>query len=196
MKKNSNRPKKGSIIRVEPIRAPKDIATIKQLLSHNPRNYALFVIGVNTNLRASDLLSIKVKDVKYLQAMGKLTLREKKTGKVKDLHLNTLCVDAIQKLLASHDYQDDNYLFRSYRAPVLTVSSLSRLVKGWCGRVNMPGNYGSHTLRKTWAYQQYTNYGMSLPTLMKCLNHSSQKETLIYLCITDVEIKNVYANEI
>ena len=37
--KNINHPKKGSIIKVEPIKNPKDIETVKKLLYNNPRNY-------------------------------------------------------------------------------------------------------------------------------------------------------------
>ena len=53
---NFNQPEKGSQIKVEPIRKKRDIQSIKKMLSDNPRNQALFTIGINTNLRASDLL--------------------------------------------------------------------------------------------------------------------------------------------
>jgi hypothetical protein len=32
---------------------------IKKILRDDPRNYAMFVVGINTNLRAADLLSLK-----------------------------------------------------------------------------------------------------------------------------------------
>lgn len=35
-----------------------------------------------------------------------------------------------------------------------------------------------------------------LPTLMECFNHSTQKQTLAYLCVQPEEIKNVYENEL
>ena len=62
--RNQNRPKKGSQIKVDPIKKRKDIESIKKLLADNPRNSALFTIGINTNLRASDLLRIKVGQVR------------------------------------------------------------------------------------------------------------------------------------
>ena len=64
---NYNRPKKGSQIKVEPIKKKRDIESIKKMLSDNPRNQALFTIGINTNLRASDLLSIKAGQVRELK---------------------------------------------------------------------------------------------------------------------------------
>ena len=61
---NFNHPEKGSQIKVEPIRKKRDIQSIKKMLSDSPRNQALFTMGINTNLRASDLLGIKADQVK------------------------------------------------------------------------------------------------------------------------------------
>jgi len=58
--RNPNHPKPGSSIKVDPIRNKRDIATIKKMLADRPRDPALFTLGINTNLRASDLLRIKV----------------------------------------------------------------------------------------------------------------------------------------
>lgn len=58
IKGNPNHPKKGSTIKVDPIRKLKDIKAIKKLLANKPRDLALFTIGINTNLRASDLLRL------------------------------------------------------------------------------------------------------------------------------------------
>ena len=50
---------------VEPIRSPAKILAIKKNLKmeNSPRNYLLFTIGVNSALRSSDLLGLKVSDV-------------------------------------------------------------------------------------------------------------------------------------
>jgi hypothetical protein len=65
---NPNHPKKGSSIKVEPIKKLKDIRSIKKLLADHPRNLCLFTIGINTNLRASDLFSLTVGQVRQLKA--------------------------------------------------------------------------------------------------------------------------------
>ena len=49
---------------VEPIRKLSDIEKIKKYLSTNPRDRLLFIFGINTGLRISDILKLKVKDVK------------------------------------------------------------------------------------------------------------------------------------
>jgi len=63
---NKNHPAKGSKIAVEPIKEIKNIKAIKKLLADKPRDFCLFTMGINTNLRASDLLSIIVEQVATL----------------------------------------------------------------------------------------------------------------------------------
>lgn len=193
--KNPNHPKKGSVIRVDPIRTMKDIKSIRKLLADQPRNFALFILGTNTNLRASDMLAIKAGQVRGLKPMDEIELRERKTGKLRRITLNKPVVEAITALLAEFPYHDDDSLFRGQRGP-LTVPSLTRLVKSWCAAINLQGNFGSHTLRKTWGYHQRVTFGRSLPELMVCFNHSTQKQTLDYLCIQPEEIRSIYANDI
>lgn len=190
---NTNHPEKGSTIKVEPIKEIKDIKSIKKYLTDNPRNLCLFVFGINTNLRASDLLRIKVGDVRNLKSGDEIEIKEKKTGKNRRVTLNKSVVEAVKGLLASQTYDDTDFLFKGKRG-VLKVPSVNRLVKEWCSVFNLKGNFGSHTLRKTFGYMQRTQLNTGIPELMTMFNHSSQKQTLDYLCIQQEEIKNAYMN--
>ena len=192
---NYNHPKRGSNVKVDPIKDKKHIQTIKKLLTDKPLDYALFVVGINTNLRASDLLSIKVHQVKDLKPNDEIVLNEKKTKKERRITLNTACISAIQGLLASKQHTDGDFLFTGQRG-VLTVPTVNQKVKSWCRTINMTGNFGSHTLRKTFGYHQRVTFGTDLPTLMEIFNHSTQKQTLSYLCVQPDEIRNVYENEL
>ena len=192
---NWNRPHQGDQIKVEPIRKKKDIDNIKKLLADSPRDSTLFTLGINTNLRASDLLRIRVGQVRDLKPGDSIELKEKKTGKFRMVTLNKACVQAVQRLLASRAYADEDLLFLGQRGP-LTVPSVVRLMKSWCRAINLRGNYGSHTLRKTFGYHQRVTFGTDIPRLMVCFNHSTQRQTLEYLCIQPEEIKDVYENEL
>ena len=66
------------------------------------------------------------------------------------------------------------------------------MVKTWCAEVGLRGNYGSHSLRKTWGYQQRVLKGKPIPLLMSAFGHATQSQTLDYLCIQDEEIENLY----
>ena len=191
---NFNRPKEGESIKVEPIRELKDIKAIKELLSDRPRDFCLFTLGINTNLRASDLLNLRAHQVVDLRPNDEIEIKEQKTSKLRRITLNKNCIDAIDRLLKSEKFKNGDFLFRSQRAPRLTVPSVTRLVKSWCAKINLKGNYGSHTLRKTWGYHQRVTSGTGLPELMTVFNHSSQKQTLDYLCVQPEEVKNIYKN--
>ncbi|HRI36575.1 MAG TPA: hypothetical protein PK765_05985 [bacterium] len=70
---------------VEPIRDIKKLAQIKNLLrgEGNVRDLLLFELGVNSALRCSDLLALRVRDVFAADGsvLDSFEVREKKTGK-------------------------------------------------------------------------------------------------------------------
>jgi len=195
---NPNHPKKGDIIAVDPIRGVKDIRAIKKILAEKPRDLALFVVGINTNLRASDLIRITVGQVRSLKPGDFFDLREKKTGKARPVVMNSDCTTAIGKCLADRaEATDDEPLFRSQRGgQAITPIALNGLVKSWCRMINLKGNFGAHTLRKTWGFHQRTAFNVDIPTLMTAFGHATQRQTLKYLGIGEQEVRNVFMNAI
>jgi integrase len=195
---NRNHPPQGSIIRVEPIRSRQAIAAIEALLESQARNRAIFCFGTNTNLRASDMLKLTVGEVLGLLPGNSLILREKKTKKMRRIVMNRKVVLALETWLDEHpDPRPEAPLFLSRgRGVPLTVSSLNNLVKTWCRRIGLRGNYGSHSLRKTFGYIHRVVHGTDIPTLMVMFNHSSQKQTLAYLGIEESEVRDAYMKEI
>lgn len=195
---SSNRPQKGSSIKVEPIRHKKDIQLIKKLLADNLRDSAIFTLGINTNLRAGDLLRITVGQVRHLRPGEHFSVRENKTGKPRDITINETVHKILQGLLNTlPSPEDEDFLFQSRKGKqALCVPYLNSLVKSWCKEINLKGNYGSHTLRKTFGYIHRTVFNTDIPTLMVMFNHSSQKQTLAYLGIQPSEIKDAYLREI
>ena len=55
------------------------------LKEKNERNYILFVMGINTGLRISDILKLKVGDVQG----SHISMREMKTGKQKRIQITS-----------------------------------------------------------------------------------------------------------
>jgi integrase len=202
--RNPNHPKLGDTIKVEPIRTVNAINRIRSDLASSPRNFALFVVGINTAYRASELLSIKVGQVRHLNPGDRLEIKQQKTKKYRAVTLNRSCVDAIQGLLEHLDRKalrmrnltwvdDESFLFAG-REPTepLKVSTLNNLVKEWCSRARVAGNFGSHSLRKTWGYMQRTKKDVSVALLMQAFGHATQQQTLAYLCIQEKEIESIY----
>ncbi len=159
--RNPNHPPKGSRIAVEPIRDDKAINAIKRLLHNRPRDLLLFTLGINNGLRASDLLQLTVEDVACLKVGETVPMVEGKTGKRNFLMMNKASHKAMRRYLEQEQPDHGEYLFCSRKGvnKALTVSTVNHMVKDWCAAINLPGNYGSHTLRKTFGYMQRTKYG-------------------------------------
>ena len=106
-------------------------------------------MGINTAFRANELLSIQVKQVEALKPGDIIEIKQSKTKKYRKVTINNAVFDVIQNLIARRKLDKDDYLFKGKRG-LLTVSSVSRMVKTWCKDVGLSGSYASHSLRKTW----------------------------------------------
>ena len=194
---NANHPKKGARITVEPIREIKNIKAIFKLTQGKPRDHLLFVMGINNGLRAGDLVKLKVKQVRYLKIGDTLTIKEGKTGKDNILVINKTVYKALQNYLDIVQPDDDAYLFASRKGDShIKSQAVSKMVKGWAKEINLRGNYGAHTLRKTWGYIQRTVHGVGFEIICKRYNHSSPAITMRYLGIQDKEVHSVLMNEV
>lgn len=196
---NPNHPRKGCSIRVGPIQRQDDVRAIKRMLAGRPRDLALFTLGINSALRASDLLALKVGQVQGLRVGDSFPLKEKKTGKYRDVMLNRASHKAVHDYLKTRgrDVYADDWLFPSrIGGGRLTVQRLNVMVKGWCRAINLEGNYGSHTLRKTFGYHQRVHFGQGTALLMEVFNHASEKQTLDYLGVAREEVRDIHWNTI
>ena len=94
---------------VEPIRDMDLVMDLADYLkSNNERDYVLFMFGIYTGLRISDILKFRVRDVKGKDAVY---IREKKTGKEKRFPINSELRPVIDEYISGK--RDFEYLFRS-----------------------------------------------------------------------------------
>ncbi len=196
--RNFNHPKKGSSIKVEPIRDLKAIKRIKRLLADKPRDLCLFTLGINTAYRANELVSITTGQVDYLMPGDRFDLKQSKNSKYRAITANATVVKAIDTWLEVYrPTSPDMPLFLSQRGDnAIKVSTVNNLVKEWCADAGLRSNYGSHTLRKTWGYHQRVTFGQPVALLMRAFGHSSEAQTLEYLCIQPEEIDDLYLAEL
>jgi len=179
---------------VQPIKNKRDIERIKKALANNPRNLLLFIIGINTALRISDILTLRIRDISDTH----LTITEKKTGKRRRFIINEAIRSAFRDLMPN-DASPNDWLFPSRKGRSSGASKPIGRVQAWRilnkaaeeADVDIP--IGTHSLRKTFAYHAY-NSGVALPLLMRILNHSSQRETLRYIGIESEQIDDVFVD--
>ena len=89
---------------VQPIRDKSKIEEMKQYLkSHSFRDYTLFILGINSGLRISDLLKLNVSDVidENGKVRDRISVREKKTGKAKAFPFSSNVISALTKYISS-----------------------------------------------------------------------------------------------
>jgi integrase len=169
---------------VEPIRNKKQIESLKKYLrGQNIRDYLLFVLGINSGLRISDLLTITVKDV---QEQDRISIREQKTGKMKDFPLSDNCKKAIHEYLKTTGITTGAlFISRKGGKPITRVQAYRILNEG-AKTIGITDSIGTHTLRNA-----YIN-GTDITRIQKLLNHSTPSVTLSYIGITKEELDNVY----
>ncbi|HEX3053058.1 MAG TPA: tyrosine-type recombinase/integrase [Aggregatilineaceae bacterium] len=186
---------------VEPIRDKKKIAQIKNLLRGQDRyrDLLLFVVGINTALRVSDLLQLRIGDFidEHGQVVDRFWMREEKRGKRQEVVINESIQEALEQYRVVYPEVEknlDNFVFFNTR----TGEYGKAIKRGWvwkfistiCQEVGLRGNFGTHSLRKTWGYHARMN-GVDLTLIMHKLNHNDLSYTKRYLGITDEEMGEV-----
>lgn len=181
----------------------KDKDLVKKILAYerekNERDYMLIYTGFFTALRVTDLIELKVKDVK---GKKRLRVKEKKTGKYREFEMPVKLVKELQ--IYCKDMNSDEYLFKSRQTAPRRKSKeeeyfeegntpISRqrvwqIMKDIEKRFKLE-NIGCHTMRKTFARNHYRVY-KNLLTLQKILNHRSIEETKIYIGLEDEDVNN------
>ena len=183
---------------VEPIRSENQIKQIRGNLyrQKNPRDYLIFVFGINSGLRIGDILSLKLEDVKDSQGNLKdyLDIKEQKTGKTRKVFFNKQIKEALAFYIKKTGIFDlDRYLFtneKSKKNKPITRIRAYQLINKWCKDVGLDCKVGGHTLRKTFGYHMRMQ-GVSIERISNLLNHRNIKVTFRYIGINDDENKEV-----
>jgi integrase len=167
---------------VEPIRDTAQIEALKrELLMGGYRNFLVFVIGIYTGLRVSDILKLKVCDV-----AGKthLDLVEKKTGKNRKTLIKADLKEEIAKYIGNMN--PDDYLFKSQKGKNKPISRVQywRILNDSAKAIGIPFSIGTHTMRKTFGFHLYQKT-KDIALIQNLLNHSSPSITLRYIGINN-----------
>lgn len=180
--------KKEHKIKVEAIRDKKVLNEFINELTigkNGKRNVLIFKMGLSTGLRISDIIKIKVNDVR---GKTEFELIEQKTGKKRKVYLHNVLTELTEYLNTLND--DHVWLFLNTWDSSKHISSNQyyKILQKTANSLDLDF-IGTHTMRKTFGYWYYKEY-KDVATLMTIFNHSSPSITLKYIGITDEEIKN------
>lgn len=167
---------------VEPLRTSSEIEDMKNALYElgGKRDRFLFVFGINTGLRISDIISVKVGQIR---AKPYTDIIEQKTEKVRRVHLLAIQPEIIDY---TEGMADDDFLFPSRNGGHIGRTQAYRILcqaGSWIGRDDI----GTHTMRKTFGYHYYKKTH-DIATLMEIFGHSAPSITKRYIGIRDDEI--------
>ena len=168
---------------VQPIRDPQKIKLIKQnLRRRNSRDWFLFIMGINTGLRISDLLPLRVGDVRN---QTHIVIKEKKTGKTKRFPINY----SLKELIESYtfDMQEHDFLFPSHKTDLPIQRGQAYKILNQAAAEAGLTEIGTHTMRKTFGYFYYKQT-KDVAMLQKIFGHSAPSITLRYIGIEQEQI--------
>lgn len=161
---------------VQPIRDMNTVMDIARYLKrNNERDYVIFVTGIYSGLRVSDILKLRVKDVR-----GKdyISMREKKTKKEKRFIINKNLKKILESWIQGKD--DLQYLFENPKTHRPISRQREWEVMSNAGKAFGIDELGTHTMRKTFGYHVYQMTHDAV-MLMKLFNHSDVHTTLRYI---------------
>ncbi len=163
--------------KVEPIRdADKVQDVLDALRKKDMRGYVLFMTGIHTGLRISDLLNLKVRDVKDREY---ISVHEKKTGKERRFTIHKDLKKVYKEY--TNGKEDYEYLFKSRQGKNNPISRMRayQIIKGVASQVGLE-KIATHSMRKTFGYFIYQQ-SKDLAAIKEMLNHSDISHTLRYI---------------
>ncbi len=171
---------------VQPIRDQDVIDGIKEYLKlRSLRNYLLFCFGIYSGLRVSDLLMLQVGMVRSSHVK---TIETKNKNKKKFIIHPSIRED-LDRFIAGK--RDDEYLFTSRQVKTKSKLKGKPIHRSTAYKILNEAalnfglqEIGTHTLRKTWGYQLYTQDPRNLALLMEMYNHKDQTDTFRYIGVT------------
>ncbi|GHU66511.1 site-specific recombinase [Clostridia bacterium] len=155
------RQSKGIHMRVQPIRDIVKLNEIEERLlamsdRRGKRIFLMFELGIYLSRRISDILPLRVKD---LRGQDTITIKEKKTNKYIELSIPV----HLQRMLKRQfgGMADNAYVLESRcrkgdgtRKPITRKTAYNDM-KYLAKELSMSYNVGTHTLRKTFGYHYY-----------------------------------------
>ena len=176
------------MISVEPIRDREKIKEIEGKLAAldtdiGRKEYLLFEIGIYLARRISDIIVMRVGDIRGREVF---IIREKKTKKRIELPIPEELQRVVRKRLKG--MRDDEYIFPSRQHdPKGRVTHISRKTAyNYVQEIKQIGDlsfpFACHSLRKTFGYHYYMRTH-DIAMLMDLFNHSKENITLIYIGI-------------
>jgi integrase len=169
---------------VQPLRTKEEISEFIEALTYTGGERArfLFIFGMNTGLRISDIVGLRVAEV--VEA-AHVVIRERKTRKTKRFFIPS----ALRKEISRYTQfkRPSDWLFPSRRGDGHISTTQAYRILQKAADLLERDDIGTHTMRKTFGYWHYKE-NHDVAALQKIFNHSAPSITLRYIGIEADEL--------
>jgi integrase len=154
-------------------------------LAHRERELALFNLGVDSKLRACDLVQLRVRDICHGDRVAsRATVMQQKTHRPVQFEITEPTREALTTWITTSSLRSDDWLFPGRReAAHLSTRQYARIVHHWIVELGADASaYGTHSIRRTKASLIYRRT-KNLRAVQLLLGHTKLESTVRYLGI-------------
>ncbi len=159
---------------------------IRLQLGHRTRELALFDLGLDSKLRACDLVRLRVRDICHGDRVAtRAIVMQQKIAQPVQFEITPPTRDAVTAWIKEAELVNDDFLFpsRVRDAPHIGTRQYARILNSWIEEIGLdPTAYGTHTIRRTKASLIYRRT-KNIRAVQLLLGHSKLESTVRYLGI-------------
>ncbi len=160
------------------------------LAQEKPLHYCcLFMVAVDSMLRCSDVIKLKVSNVRYASGRMRteLALKQKKNQNNVYPVLSPQTQAVCQRWIAQSGKVQSDYLFtglRSHKRTPIYHTTYRYHAKKWARKLGLDEeDYSTHSMRRIKPHYLYYQCGVSIDEICELMGHQDTKTTRIYLGI-------------
>jgi len=120
---------------------------------HRIRELTLFDLGLDSKLRACDLVKLKVRDICHGDRVSaRAIVMQQKTSSPVQFEITEPTRDAVSAWINAEHLNSEDYLFpsRIHKSPHLGTRQYARIVDTWVSHIGLDtADYGTHSMRRT-----------------------------------------------
>jgi integrase/recombinase XerD len=157
--------------------------------SDHIRDYAIIQTFLQTGIRLSELVSLRVEDVDLEHRL--LTVRQGKGKKDRQIPLVDDVLKALRNYLRYRNTElilDDEIFFLAKNGTSMNVSTVKYLVAKYVKKAGIRKKVSVHTLRHTFGAHKADKH-MSLATLQELMGHKKKETTLKYIHLAKTNLR-------
>ena len=150
------------------------------------RDRCLFLLGLYTGFRISELLRVRVRDVwrhgtaVHVLSLPRRAMKGQRTGRTMAVHEQARAAIAAWLAVMPQPWDDDTPLFRSQKGGAMSRVQAWQILHDAYQANTLEGRLGTHSMRKTFAQRLYTRDHDALK-VKHALGHQHLSTTEKYL---------------